>query len=114
MESYIRAIRIWLVTTQKIPVEETYGKVKNFVANRNADEVAQIAELANRLNKNQQLAAALELDSLACRRLLNAALVGKLNQMDLEELAESEAYVRLNLGILAADKLPKLQFREKK
>lgn len=115
MESYIRAIRLWLRVSQDISVEKTYAEAKNIVANRTADDVARIAELIVRLDNNRELAAALEMDSLTIRRLLNdSPPSGKLSEPDMVELAESDAYVLLCLKKRSVGKLPKLKFREEK
>ncbi len=115
MESYIRAIRLCLCVSQDITVEKTYAEAKSIVANRTAGDVARIAELMVRLDKNRELAVALELDSLAVRRILNdSPPSGKLSELDLGELAESDAYVLHFLKKRSVGNLPKLQFREER
>lgn len=113
MESYMRKIRMWLILRQELTREESFVEARRIVANRTADEIAVIAELIDRLEKNEQLAVALELDNSSALGHLNKALRENLGQRDIEDLDKSEALVKHGLKQRAEIGLPKLQFRKK-
>ncbi len=113
MESYMRKIRMWLMLRQELTREESFVEARRIIANRTADEIAHMAELIDRLEKNEQLAVALELDTSCALRHLDKALRENLGQGDIEDLDKSDTLVKHGLKQRAEVNLPKLRFREK-